>query len=295
MVEAQEGGSCPAALDLSSHPEDLFAESGELDWICGTEPGALEERMAEDQTKKEAAREKEREKKDKKEKKKKAAKDKKDKKNKKDKKEKKEKKEKKATKDKKEPVVVPARVITLSALREELERYCTIHEITSGHLNPWATDPHLQRPAIIAAIAERLGCSYVALSQWKTHILCWLEFRAAQGRCVRKPETEAEKLPPQKKAATAKAMVNKKAEAEAKKKPRDQRLAETGLLLTKHCNKLGNLSSPNTTMLKIKHGNIALPFILLIVPTPFVNFRTLPSRIYVTLFPKNFKITLLQA
>ena len=59
----------------------------------------------------------------KKEEKKKAAKDKKD------KKEKKDKEEKKTAKDKKEPVVVPARVITLGALREELERYCTIQEI----------------------------------------------------------------------------------------------------------------------------------------------------------------------
>ena len=67
-------------------------------------------------------------------------------------------------------------------------------EISSGHLSPWAADPHLQRPAIIAAIARRLGCSYVALGQWKTHILCWIEFRAAQGRCVRKAETEDEKL-----------------------------------------------------------------------------------------------------
>ena len=148
--------------------------------------------------------------------------------------------------------------------------YCTIQEITTQHENPWATDPHLRRPAIIAAIvqclvsvhyefwrykrdfkfdrktfrylkwniehaelvnkhhvncgsawpkAERLGCSYIALTQWKTHILCWLEFRAAQSRCVRKPETEAEKRA-KKKAATAKATVDKKAEAEAKKKPR---------------------------------------------------------------------------
>ena len=212
MLETVEGESCPAAVDLSSHPEDLFAESGELDWVCETEPGEVQERMAEDQTKKEAAREKEREKKTKKEEKKKAAKEKKDK-----KKKKKDKKEKKAAKDKKEPVVVPARVITLGALREELERYCPIQEITAQHENPRATDPHLRRPAIIAAIAERLGCSFTALTQWKTHILSWLEFRAAQSRCVRKPETEAEKRA-NKNAATAKATVDKKAKAEAKKK-----------------------------------------------------------------------------
>ena len=189
--------------------------------------------MAEDQTKKERAWEK-----TKKEEKKKTAKDKKDKKKKKDKKEKKDKEEKKAAKDKKEPVV--ARVITLGALREELERYCTIQEITTQHENPWATDPHLRRPAIIAAIAERLGCSFTALTQWKTHILCWLEFRAAQSRCVRKPETEVEKRA-NKNAATPKATVDKKAEAEATKKnkarqatkdrrnkaKRDKRRAET--------------------------------------------------------------------
>lgn len=119
----------------------------------------------------------------------------------------------------------------MSALREELQRYCTIQEISSGRLNPWATDPHLQRPAIIAAIAQCLGCSYVALGQWKTHILCWIEFRAAQGRCVRKAETEDEKLL-KKEAAAAKAMVNKEAEAEMKKKSRPhgrQKKGQTGL------------------------------------------------------------------
>ena len=92
----------------------------------------------------------------KKEEKKKAAKDKKDKKKKKkkDKKEKKDKEEKKAAKDKKEPVVVPARVITLGALREELERYCTIQEITTQHENPWATDPHPRRPATWVAPSQ---------------------------------------------------------------------------------------------------------------------------------------------
>ena len=62
MLQTVEGESCPAAVDLSSHPEDLFAESGELDWVCETEPGEVQERMAEDQAKKEAAQEKEREK-----------------------------------------------------------------------------------------------------------------------------------------------------------------------------------------------------------------------------------------
>ena len=123
-------------------------------------------------------------------------------------------------------MVVPARVITLGALPEELERYCTIQEITTQHENPWATDPHLRRPAIIAAIAERLGCSFTALTQWKTHNLCWLEVRAAQSRCVRKPETEAEKRA-NKNAATAKATVDKNAEAEAKKKPRQDRPRKT--------------------------------------------------------------------
>ena len=61
ILEAEEPASvfCPVSgagqsagipdLDLS-HPEDLFAESGELDWICQSEPGALEERMAEEET-----------------------------------------------------------------------------------------------------------------------------------------------------------------------------------------------------------------------------------------------------
>ena len=111
-----------------------------------------------------------------------------------------------------------ARVITLGALREELERYCTIQEITTQHENPWVTDPHLRRPAIIAAIAERLGCSFTALTQWKTHILCWLEFRAAQSRCVRKPETEVDKNVPTKMPRHLKQTVDKKAEAEATKK-----------------------------------------------------------------------------
>ena len=201
-------------LDVS-HPEDLFADSDEVEWITAPQ-GVQEEQMAEDEAKaedkvraKRAKKEKEEKKKDKKKKKKK----------KKDKKEKKDKEEKKAAKDKKEPVVVPARVITLGALREELERYCTIQEITTQHENPWATGPHLRRPAIIAAIAERLGCSFTALTQWKTHNLCWLEFRAAQSRCVRKPETEAENVPT-KMPRQLKRRSTKRQKPRRKKKPR---------------------------------------------------------------------------
>ena len=172
-----EVGQSADNLELEiSHPEDLFAESGELDWITEEVPGVVEEQIAEEECRKSATLDKKREKKEKK----------KDKKHAKDKKKKLQEGQKDAKNERKEPVVVPA--------REELERYCTIQEISSGHLNPWATDPHLQRPAIIAAIAQRLGCSYVALGQWKTHILCWIEFRAAQGRCVRKAETEDEQL-----------------------------------------------------------------------------------------------------
>jgi len=47
--------------------------------------------------------------------------------------------------------------------------------------------------------------------------LVWLEFRAAQGRLVQKPQTEAEKGA-KKKAATAQATADRKVEAEAKKK-----------------------------------------------------------------------------
>ena len=34
------------------------------------------------------------------------------------------------------------------------EGYCTLMELTSEHPNPWASDPQLQRPAIIAALAR---------------------------------------------------------------------------------------------------------------------------------------------
>ena len=34
--------------------------------------------------------------------------------------------------------------------------YSTIMELTSDHPTPWATDPQLQRPAIVSAVADGL-------------------------------------------------------------------------------------------------------------------------------------------
>ena len=86
-------------------------------WKSEEVPGVLEEQIAEEECRKSAALDKKREKKEKK----------------------KDKKHAKDKKKKKEKVVVPARVITLSALREELERYCTILRRSAQDI--WARGP----------------------------------------------------------------------------------------------------------------------------------------------------------
>ena len=55
--------------------------------------------------------------------------------------------------------------------------------------------------SIVFVCAQRhMGCSFVALTQWKTHILCWLDFRRAEGRT--KPAlTEVQKASRKKTAA----------------------------------------------------------------------------------------------
>lgn len=75
ILEEEPGASGPPSevgqsadnLELEiSHPEDLFAESGELDWITEEVPGVLEEQIAEEECRKSAALDKKREKKEKK-------------------------------------------------------------------------------------------------------------------------------------------------------------------------------------------------------------------------------------
>ena len=223
LVEEQAGESCPPAgasqsvgtveLDLS-HPEDFFADSEELDWIQEDElPGGLEDRVAEDKSKEDKAPEKKWKRKDKKEESKKTKKDKKD------KKEKKEAKEAKGKK--KKPVVVPARCVTLAKIREELEHYCSLMELSSDsdHAEPWQSDPLLQRAAIVSALANALGCSYVAFTAWKQHILCWVDFRRAEGN--RFPTS----TPAQKASRKKDQAETKKREAEAKRQAKAKKIA----------------------------------------------------------------------
>lgn len=75
ILEEEPGASGPPSevgqsadnLELEiSHPEDLFAESGELDWITEEVPGVLEEHIAEEECRKSAALDKKRERKEKK-------------------------------------------------------------------------------------------------------------------------------------------------------------------------------------------------------------------------------------
>ena len=78
----------------------------------------------------------------------------------------------------------------------------------------------------VCAKANALGVSFVALTPHKTHILCWLDFRAAEARCVRAPATDADKAKAKKQKAEA-----KKEEAEAKRKEAEakrQAKARTG-------------------------------------------------------------------
>ena len=64
--------------------------------------------------------------------------------------------------------------------------------------------------SIFFVCAQRhMGCSFVALTQWKTHILCWLDFRRAEGR-AKTALTEVQKASRKKKPRQTKRKRNAK-------------------------------------------------------------------------------------
>ena len=89
-----------------------------------------------------------------------------------------------------------------------------LNAMRAGAAGPRASSP---------AKAKALGCRYVALTAWKSWILCWLEAREAE--CSAKAAEEAKETG-QEKAAEAKkkaAAQQKREEAEAKQKAKAQK------------------------------------------------------------------------